>query len=296
MSSPSIPTLRLEHFAHGRAFYALLLELRSVQKTAPTFHTHDFYEVMLIRSGLGTHYVNGEKLPMRAGELLLVRPDDCHSVYGVPHGAAINVAFSAESWRRQSKILNLETHFALWESAPLPPTVMLEGEALARCSHAFESALAAGITQQRAAMGLGLMRLWESVIHNLIPGTVPETNADYPDWLARSLWLMEREENLHGGVPRLVELAAVCPEHLARVMRRDLGQTPTQWVNALRVQRAAGWLLGTQDGIETIAARCGLANLPHFYRLFTTRYGVPPRRYRLQERQKLSPDSSVRNI
>ncbi|MDQ3381897.1 MAG: AraC family transcriptional regulator [Actinomycetota bacterium] len=35
--------------------------------------------------------------------------------------------------------------------------------------------------------------------------------------------------------------------------------------------------------IARIAVECGIGNLSHFYRLFNARFGVTPRRYRLDD-------------
>jgi AraC-like DNA-binding protein len=53
-------------------------------------------------------------------------------------------------------------------------------------------------------------------------------------------------------------------------------------VNAARMDFSARQLAETSRPILEIAFDCGLTNLSHFYALFRKRFGVSPRRYRLQ--------------
>jgi AraC-like DNA-binding protein len=98
---------------------------------------------------------------------------------------------------------------------------------------------------------------------------------------------MARERNLALGVPRLTELACVSPAHLSRTFRAYFGTTPTEWVNARRLERAADLLRTTQDPIAAIALRCGFENLPYFYRRFTAHYKTTPLAHRQEAPQRV---------
>ena len=69
---------------------------------------------------------------------------------------------------------------------------------------------------------------------------------------------------------------------MARAAVRWYGQTPTEIVNAARMEFSARQLTESARPIMEIALDCGLNNLSHFYALFRKRFGVSPRRFRLQ--------------
>ncbi|MBC8102552.1 MAG: helix-turn-helix transcriptional regulator [Cytophagales bacterium] len=96
-------------------------------------------------------------------------------------------------------------------------------------------------------------------------------------------------KNLQTGLERFVELAGVSRSHLARALKAATGQTPTAFVNELRLTRAA--LLPTTTGLTIIeiAADCGFAQLSHFYRLFQQRYRIAPQAYRRRAQRSLDP-------
>jgi AraC family cel operon transcriptional repressor len=92
---------------------------------------------------------------------------------------------------------------------------------------------------------------------------------------------MSEPENLRIGVAGLVALSGVGPAHLARTFQVHFGETPTAFVNELRIKRAAFLLRTTTRDIIDIAQECGFNNLSYFYRQFFRRCGQTPRRYRI---------------
>ncbi len=93
---------------------------------------------------------------------------------------------------------------------------------------------------------------------------------------------MEEPANLRGGVQTMQTFAHTSPEHLCRTVRKELGCTPTQYVNELRLTYAANLLLHTDQPILEISHTVGLKNLSYFYRIFKRRFGVTPARFRDQ--------------
>lgn len=81
-------------------------------------------------------------------------------------------------------------------------------------------------------------------------------------------------------VAHLAELCAVSPDHLIRLFRRYLGQTPAQYILDRRVTAAAQKLVFTDGSIDTIAVECGFRDRFYFSRVFARRMGRPPAEYR----------------
>jgi AraC family cel operon transcriptional repressor len=105
--------------------------------------------------------------------------------------------------------------------------------------------------------------------------------SDLPDWLRQAC---ERALAPFGPAPSvagLVRAACRSHEHVSRTFMRCTGRTPTDFVNEVRLARAAHALSMTDQGISRIALDAGFANLGHFYRRFRAKYGVTPRRYRV---------------
>jgi len=98
--------------------------------------------------------------------------------------------------------------------------------------------------------------------------------------LAPALALIDRELARPIAVAELAALLGVSDEHCIRLFRRQLGQTPAQYIIDRRLLRAAE-LLGEPDAaIAAVATACGFPNRHYFTRVFSQRLGVTPAAYR----------------
>jgi AraC family cel operon transcriptional repressor len=102
-----------------------------------------------------------------------------------------------------------------------------------------------------------------------------------PAWLSRAMDRFSRLEDLSAGARVLASLAGKSPEHVNRVLKELFGVTSTQYIHEVRLNRASRLLRLTDRPIASIALDCGYENLGYFYRQFTAKFGLPPRRYRL---------------
>lgn len=79
----------------------------------------------------------------------------------------------------------------------------------------------------------------------------------------------------------LAKQAGVSPNHLIRLFREQLSETPMDYLWRIRVEQGASWLRETGLAVSEIAYRAGFRNAFHFSRRFKQRYGKSPRAFRL---------------
>ena len=103
-----------------------------------------------------------------------------------------------------------------------------------------------------------------------------------PFWLRKACDARYAPENLAAGISRLVELSGKTQEHVTRSMRKYMGQTPSNFINALRLERVAEALIATDRPIFDIRLDVGFQNASHFNKLFKEKYHMSPRKYRAQ--------------
>lgn len=78
----------------------------------------------------------------------------------------------------------------------------------------------------------------------------------------------------------LAAVAQLSPFHFSRVFKRQMGETPYQYVSARRIDRAARLLREGEIALADLALACGFSSQAHFTAAFTKALGVPPGRYR----------------
>ncbi|MFC6021933.1 GlxA family transcriptional regulator [Plantactinospora solaniradicis] len=90
------------------------------------------------------------------------------------------------------------------------------------------------------------------------------------------------EENAHRdlSLDDMASRAAMSIRTLNRRFHEETGQTPGQWLNAVRVRRAQELLETTDHGIDRIAHQVGFTSPTNFRTQFKRISGVAPRAYR----------------
>lgn len=268
--------LRFEAHAFGRPYHAARVRIPARARDTE-LHTHaDFHEFMGIVSGSGEHLLTTGVEQLQPGDVVLVRPSDRHAVRGsAPDGLEfVNIAFPSSIWQG---FLDL-TRTATWSSRG--PISVHQPAAVPVFEHALDR------FQDRPTT-YDLLRFWIDLLDLLKPGDAGGPGV--PDWLAKACTAMRAEENLRGGVPRLLELAGVSPAHLSRSMRAAYDVTPTAFVTDLRLEHAASLLAATNTPIATIADRCGFTSQSYFTRTFTAAHELPPRDFRRRSQRAFVP-------
>ncbi|WP_394841101.1 GlxA family transcriptional regulator [Pendulispora brunnea] len=96
---------------------------------------------------------------------------------------------------------------------------------------------------------------------------------------ALQAWIVENLDS-DLSVPSLARRVGMSPRNFSRVFVREVGKTPRQFVEKVRIEAARRLLEQTDDGVETVAARTGFADAGTLRREFTDEVGVSPRAYR----------------
>jgi transcriptional regulator GlxA family with amidase domain len=114
------------------------------------------------------------------------------------------------------------------------------------------------------------------------PGT---TMRDLVAWMADNL-----QQKLT--VDSLAARTRFSPRQFARVFAHELGVTPGDMVDRLRIEAARRQLEDTRQGLAAIAGSCGFGSEEVMRRTFVRHVGVPPGAYRDRFRGPSAPASS----
>ncbi len=90
-------------------------------------------------------------------------------------------------------------------------------------------------------------------------------------------------ESAPGGdhrLPALAAAAAMSVRHFTRVFTAEVGESPSRFVERVRLEAARNELETTSDTLELIATQCGFGTAETLRRVFQRRLGVTPDSYR----------------
>ncbi|WP_237140718.1 helix-turn-helix domain-containing protein [Pseudomonas silesiensis] len=72
--------------------------------------------------------------------------------------------------------------------------------------------------------------------------------------------------------------------HFSRAFKKATGHSPRDWFQLARLTRAKELLEQTDFSITQVGMECGFADQPHFTKIFSRKFGMPPGKWRAKEK------------
>lgn len=251
-------------------------------------HTHDFYEVFLITEGDIVHHINTVAKILGKGSLVLIRPTDAHHFekHITETCELINLAFLVDTFHSLLDYLAVHDAFNNYLSSDIPPTLILTESSVQNL--AFELQSLNRVTNN-TVIRLKIRALLAHIFVNYFLVQQQTKVKNMPVWLSQVCEQMQQPRHFKEGRAALLRLSAYSPEYLARNFQKYLQQTPTQYINNLRLDYATNLLAHTDLSITEISFAAGFGNLSHFYHLFAACWDMPPGDYRKIHQRNFIP-------
>ncbi len=250
-------------------------------------HTHDYVEMVYMCAGATRHTVNGTPVLLQRGELLMLGQNARQSIEAAGEGdLAVNfivrpaffsgtLPFLGEEETPLRRFLvscltgENETGYLLFHVADILPIQNLIENLL--------YTLLEDAPNKRGILQMTMGLLFAQLVNHtqaLQFGT-QEQNAvvsvlRYLEEHYRDGSLTDIAGRLHYELPSL-----------SRLIRQKTGRTYTELLQEKRLSQAAWLLRNTDCKVDEIANAVGYENISYFHRLFSARFGLSPRRYRV---------------
>ncbi len=236
-------------------------------------HDHDFAELFWVQNGTLRHHLPAGAQTLTEGTVVLLRPGQTHALQGRGDAAlVVSIAFHPDV------IADLDRRLPplpFWAAADGPGVIQRDMRQLADLNRAAQ-VLEHG---NRDALGAEafLLPLLTDLIrrHTALPEGAPA-------WLAQACAAARDPAVYRAGAQGFVAQTGQSHPHAARSLRRWLGQTPTDFINAIRMTQAARALSSDTDPLPVVAEQVGITNLSHFHKLFRAHHHMTPLQYRQQ--------------
>ncbi|MBK1878742.1 AraC family transcriptional regulator [Pelagicoccus mobilis] len=253
------------------------------EKGSWRLHGHDFYELFWVDSGRGTQ-IYGESgegsMPLYPGVVGFVGPSHVHGIEAKAASerfAFVNIAFSAGVWHELRDRYDLADHPLFGENGDAPPFSIVARDFVREVGSLFREMVHA----PRTALVRDCFLL--SIARRTGADLSFRNAANAPASLRQALIAVSRDpELLRGGPAVLAKEVGYSASHLSRVMRAEMGLSPSQWILNERIRRAQRLLVATNLSIVEVALEAGFDNLSHFHRRFRESAQETPLQYRKQ--------------
>lgn len=253
-------------------------------------HTHDFFEMFLVVTGDIIHHINGDTQPLANGHLVLIRPQDHHYFerYTTPSCQLMNIAFFTHTYEALINYLKWSIDLTDFVQFPTPPSQIISEDQVHKLVSDFSLLYQ---TANKFIIRAKLRALLATVLVDNFRNLPTDDNfvTVMPAWLKELCQDMQNLENFREGRAALMRLSGYSPEYVTRCFKKYLQQTPTHYINQLRLKYAANLLAHTDMPITEISLDVGFSNLSHFYHLFVEQWAMPPRIYRQNHQRNFIP-------
>ena len=253
-------------------------------------HTHDYVEMVYMCRGETTHLVNGTKIVLKQGELLMlgqyarqeIEPagEEDIAVNFIVRPAFLQGILSflgnEETPLRRFVLSclsgNTETGYLYFRVAEVLPVQNLIENLLWTMIH--DHANRRGIYQM--TLGLLMAELLEHTDSLRFSSPEEET-------IVQALRYIE-EHYRDGSLTELAQLTHYDFAALSRLIKNRTGYSFTEILRAFRLEKASRLLVMTDDSVEDIMIQTGYLGRTNFFAQFRKRFGCSPQDYRQKNR------------
>ena len=265
-----------------------LVAFREDRRVNLRLHTHEFAELVIIKSGRGTHVTLDESYPVGAGDVFFIPESMVHGYQDIESLELFNVLYISKKlpWNRKH-LEKLPGYRLLFELEPQ-----------ARKVHGFESHLHLHADILDEVSGV-LMRLtrelkerkpgFETMSVGLFYELVALLTRAYdfkPNSKSLQLKAIDRAiDYIHSNydeeidVNHLAEVSCMSERTFYRVFRDITRISPKQYLLKLRIQHAKDDLLLPDARVTEVALNNGFSDGNYFTRLFRENEGMSPREW-----------------
>lgn len=258
-------------------------------------HTHNYIEVVYMCSGSTRHVIDGEHITLRQGELLFLNQKAQQEI--CPAGRediAVNFIVLPEFFDYGLKMMDVEEnqlrdfivdclkgeneasgylHFKVSEVLPI--------------QNLMENLIWTIWNRQpnrrsinQATMGLLFLQLM-----NHMDKMETNQSSERQKLVIQVLSYIE-EHYRDGELTELAKRLHYDVSWLSREIRKCTGKTYTELLQNKRLNQAAYLLCSTGLSVMDVALAAGYENISYFHRIFQKRYGMTPRKYRVENRNR----------
>lgn len=274
--------LKIEDINFGKSNY--FLQLTNGRKPFTISHTHEFYEIMCVIKGSSTQIINSKRIKLPRQSLYFLRPGDTHQILSQTENTNI-LSLSVKPDTVNSFLSVYGSVLSnLIEKSAFPPSIEFDSHASSYISNAHKAL----ICQQPEEYEMYCNIILGKVIHSFaLQGQLANSiDTVTHDKLNKNLLValnkINHPENIAKGVPYLQELSGYSRPQLCRLMKNHLNQTPSEYIQNLRLNYALNLLRHTNTPISIIAEQVGFSSTSYFVSIFKDTYGITP----LQKRKE----------
>lgn len=234
------------------------------RKLSAVYHSHDFYECMIILEGKCTQNINERKYSLKKDNIILLSPLDYHSIISQTDDVTIIcLSIKEEEFNKLSYIYNFK---------PRDEKVLYSKEISEKISTVFPDLKNLSLDYNFKLLIAMIIKEFNDVAMN--------EYQNMPSWLSYTLKEMTKPENIKEGIQAMIRISNYSRSQLSNIVKKYLGISLHTFILNLRLETACKELILTSKSIEEISESVGYSSFSHFQKVFKQQYGITPSKLR----------------
>ncbi|CAM3546490.1 AraC family transcriptional regulator [Marinicrinis lubricantis] len=275
----------LTHRLYGKSRIPIFILEKHMTRNYPLHH-HNFAELSLVVDGTGTEILNGRPHRFKRGTVSFLLPHHMHEIQLEQSPVhKFNCMFDLQLLFTNPLDRSL-AHSLLKTGINLPHHYDLNEEQTRYMEQIFQSMSLEFDHERFAKDTILLSRLIEALVY--VVRTVHPVQTDYSpavkfrDPVQELLYYVHLHFQDEITLSHLSDRFNRNPAYISRMFKQHVGQGFTEYLHALRIERAAGLLATSTMSIVNIAFEVGFDHSQTFSRVFKKLKGVSPKLYRAE--------------
>ena len=259
-------------------------------------HQHDYIEIMYVCQGTLTHYIDGKELVMQKGDMILLNQAVKHRVgkagykdiginfialpefFNIPLGMLRENNVLAEFLVNTLRQNNQISHYLLFHLDGDPAIENLMENMISEMLYGEYGANEESILQY--SMGLVFLHLLKRMDR-----LTDSSSQSYKDVVVHATLSYINHNYKNANLTKIASDFHQSLSAVSKTIKKSTGFTFQELLQRKRFQKAVMLLMDTELPVEEIVVAVGYENQSYFYRQFKSRYGMTPRKYRLEHKE-----------
>lgn len=239
--------------ADGGAYITQLVEHRRLTEI---YHSHDFYEWVLIAEGICSQLIDDVSVSLKKMQGVLIPPEAKHKFTSQSSDVRL-ISLSVEA----SELCRFFEAFELTLPTEVRTFSVSEDDL-----HVILRLLSGDVSNRKLLLSHLVVRY----------GNSTQAKAEIPKRLEAATELMSKAENLKEGINAYIRLSGYSQSQLSRLLKKHYGRGLNDYVKEMRLLSAYKRITLTDEYIEDIAEAVGYESFSHFSKIFKERFGITP--------------------
>ena len=254
-------------------------------------------EISIVLEGNGFHCILNQTVPCNAGDIFITRSDVPHEFFSAENGGTLRIQrlwFDPADWfsGEPAEPTHPRYCYGVFSDSALIACAALTARIKEDILSRLDSVILETERQKnqwRKAVSAHLMLLLITIERYIGDAIKSTTTVQTRKWgVVSEIIRKVNEDFADPGLTLQTISQSLClsQSHLSRMFRQFTGESFSDYLRNIRLEQACRLLKETDLPVEQIIYRCGMRDIPSFYRIFRTYTQKTPNRYREESGNK----------